>query len=193
MKPPWPSPARLREHEQAALALYESIGDAEAVVRARQGLVLGAYLAGDLDDARRLETKNLDDFRDSGSWYRTADSLTLLGAVELSDGDIEAADAHIREALSIVGPRELVAPIVGALGVAAHIAVGRGDLEAAAKIAGASIAFARQAEITNAMIEVLHMENPVETVRRRFGPAAEPFLRAGEALSMDEAVALASR
>ncbi len=166
---------------------------AEAVVRARQGLVLGAYLAGDLDDARRLETKNLDDFRDSGSWYRTADSLTLLAAVELADRDIEAADAHIREALSIVGPRELVAPIVGALGVAAHIAVGRGDLEAAAKIAGASIALARQAEITNAMIEVLHMENPVELVRRRFGPAAEPFLTAGEALSMDEAVALASR
>jgi hypothetical protein len=41
------------------------------------------------------------------------------------------------------------------------------------------------------MVEVLHLPDPVSTVRERLGADAEPLLAEGEALSMDEAVALA--
>ena len=186
-----PDPARLEAHERRALELYEALGDEEAAVRARQALVLGAFLGGDHATARRLEAVNLEGFRQSGSWYRTADSLTLLSAIEFSAGDIGAADAHIREALSIVGPRGLTAPIIGALGVSAHIALARGDLELAARLAGASAALARRHEITNAGIEVLHMADPAAAVRDRLGPEADGLLAEGELLSLEEAVALA--
>jgi predicted ATPase len=186
-------PEQLERHERRALELYEALGDEDAVVRARQALVLAAFLGGDREAARVLETANLEAFRRSGSWYRTADSLTLLGAIELEVGDVDLAADHIREALSLVGPKAMVAPIVGALGVAAHIALARGQTETAARIAGASAAFAARAEMTNAMIEVLHMDDPVESVREQLGPAAEPLLAEGEALSIDEAVALACR
>ena len=121
-------PARHEAYERRALVLYEALGDEEAAVRARQALVIGAFLGGDREAARRLEEVNLEAFRRSGSWYRTADSLTLLGSIEIDDGDVEAADRHIREALSIVGPRGATVPVVGALGVAAHIALARGQL-----------------------------------------------------------------
>ena len=186
-----PDPARHEAYERRALELYEALGDEEAAVRARQALVVGAFLGGDRDAAHRLEEVNLEAFRRSGSWYRTADSLTLLGSIEIEDGDVEAADLHIREALSIVGPRGATAPIVGALGVAAHIALARGQLETGARLAGATAAVARRAEITNAMLEVLHMADPAETARDRLGTRAEPLLAEGELLSMDEAVALA--
>ena len=100
-----PDPARHEAYERRALELYEALGDEGAAVRARQALVVGAFLGGDRDAAHRLEELNLEAFRRSGSWYRTADSLTLLGSIEIEDGDVEAADVHIREALSIVGPR----------------------------------------------------------------------------------------
>jgi predicted ATPase/class 3 adenylate cyclase len=186
-----PDLERLRAHETAAGELYQALGDDEAVLRTRQALVLGSFLGGEFDAARRLETENLAAFRTTGSWYRTADSLTLLSAIELLGGDAAAAAAHIREALSIVGPRALAAPVVGALGVAALVALARDAPETAARLAGATDALAARAEITNAMIEVLHMPDPVVAVRGRLGPAAEPLLEEGRLLSLDAAVALA--
>jgi tetratricopeptide (TPR) repeat protein len=186
-----PDPARHEAYERRALELYEGLGDEGAAVRVRQALVVGAFLGGDREVARRLEEVNLEAFRRSGSWYRIADSLTLLGSIEIEDGDVDAADLHVREALSIVGPRGATAPVVGALGVAAHIALARGQLETGARLAGATAAVARRAEITNAMLEVLHMADPAETARDRLGTSAEPLLAEGELLSMDEAVALA--
>jgi predicted ATPase/class 3 adenylate cyclase len=183
----------LERYERRALELYESLGDEEAVLRARQALVVGSFIGGDPETARRLETENLAAFRRSGSWYRTADSLTLLSAIEVTARDYEAAAAHVREAFSIVGPRAMVAPIVGALGVAAHIALGQDEPETAARLAGAAAVFARRAEITNAGVEVLHMADPVAAVRERLGAAAEPLLADGGTLTIEEAVALASR
>jgi predicted ATPase/class 3 adenylate cyclase len=184
-------PEALRAHESRALALYESVGDGDGAVRARQALVLGAFLGGDRKAARALELENLAAFRQSGSWYRTADSLTLLGSIALLDGDLDGADAAIREALTIVGPRALAGQIVGALGVAAHIALGRDEVQLGARLAGAAAGIATRREIANAMVEVLHLPDPVSTVRERLGADAEPLLAEGEALSMDEAVALA--
>ncbi len=186
-----PDAERLRLHEGRALELYEALGDEEGAVLARQALVLAAFLGGDRDAARELETANLAAFRQSGGWYRTADSLTLLSSIEFQAGDVDAAAEHVREALAILGPRAIVAPTVGALGVAAHIALARGETDKAACLAGAATALATRAEITNAMVEVLHMTDPTATVLERLGPAAEPLLARGAAMSIDEAVALA--
>ena len=183
----------LRRHEERALALYAELGDEDAAARARQALVLGTFLGGDRDAARELETANLESFRRSGSWYRTADSHTLLSAIEYLDGDATAAQAHVREALAIVGPRGIATPTIGALGVAALVAMENGDLEAGARLAGASAGLAVRAEVANAMILVLHLPDPVAVARERLGAAADPLVAEGAALTFDEALALARR
>jgi predicted ATPase/class 3 adenylate cyclase len=185
-------PEQMRRHEERALELYEKLDDEEAATRARQALVLGAFLGGDREAARALETANLEAFRRSGSWYRTADSLTLLSTIDYLNDDLDSARAHIREALSIVGSRAMVAPMVGALGMAALIALAGQDPEKGARLAGATAELVRRAELTNAMIEVLHMPDPVAVAREKL-PAAELLLAEGAALTVEEAVALACR
>ena len=95
-----PTRPELRAHESRALELYETVGDEDGAVRARQALVLSAFLGGDRAGARDLELANLAAFRRSGSWYRTADSLTLISAVSYLEGDFDAALAALREALA---------------------------------------------------------------------------------------------
>ncbi|HEX7950661.1 MAG TPA: adenylate/guanylate cyclase domain-containing protein [Candidatus Limnocylindrales bacterium] len=184
--------AGLRRHEERALALYAELGDEGAAARASQALVLGTFLGGDRNAARELETANLESFRRSGSWYRTADSHTLLAAIEYLNGDLEAARAHVHEALAIIGPRGTATPTIGALGVAALTAIASGNLETGARLAGASAGLAVRAEVANAMILVLHLPDPVAVARERMGEAADAAIAAGDALTFDEAVALAS-
>jgi predicted ATPase/class 3 adenylate cyclase len=183
-------PAQLRVHETRALELYESVGDENGAVRARQALVLSAFLGGDRAEARALESANLAAFRRSGSWYRTADSLTLLSAVDYLEGNFDAAMASVHEALSIIGPRMMAAPIVGALGVVSLIALARDELNVAARLAGAAAGIASRGELANAVVEVLHLPDPVVSVRERMGATAEPRLAEGEAMTLEEAVAL---
>lgn len=182
----------LRQHEERALALYRDLGDDDAANRARQALVLGTFLGGDRGAARELETANLEAFRRTGSWYRTADSHTLLSAIEYLDGNAAAAIDHIREALAIVGPRGIATPTIGALGVAALVALANGDLEKGARLAGASAGLAVRAEVANAMILVLHLPDPVAMARERLGDAADPLLAEGDALPYAAAIELAS-
>ena len=181
----------LREHEQRALALYEELGDVNAAAQARQALVLGSFLGGDREAARELETAGLEAFRRSGSWYRVADSHTLLSAIEYLDGNFASAREHLCAALTIVGPRGTATPTIGALGVAALVAMSDGELERGARLAGASAGLARRAEIANAMINVLHLPDPELVARERMGDAAGASLAAGDALTFAEAIALA--
>jgi predicted ATPase/class 3 adenylate cyclase len=185
--------AGLRRHEERALALYAELGDEGAAARASQALVLGTFLGGDRNAARELETANLESFRRSGSWYRTADSHTLLAAIEYLNGDQGAARAHVRQALAIVGPRGTATPTIGALGVAALTAMASGDLETGARLAGASAGLAVRAEVANAMILVLHLPDPVAVARERLGDAADALVAEGEALSFGAAIELATR
>jgi predicted ATPase/class 3 adenylate cyclase len=185
--------ALVRVHEGEALRRYEALGDDDAAAWARQALALSAIQTGDAATARTLEDANLAAFRRSGSWYRTAESLTLLAVIDLLDGDIDLADAHNREGIEIIGPRAAAPLVVGALGVAANIAIARGQLEHGARLGGASAGLALHFEIANANIEVLHMSDPVVAVREQLGEAAEPLLAEGGALTLEDALELASR
>ena len=70
-------PEQLRVHEHPALDLYDASGREDAVLRARQALVLGVFLSGDYAAALELERLNLEAFRRSGAQYLVADSMTL--------------------------------------------------------------------------------------------------------------------
>ena len=181
----------LRSHEEEALRLYEQLGDANGAVRARQGLVLVGILTGDLISARDRERENLRDFRASNQSYRIADSLTLLSTIELQTGDPNRARALAREGLTIVGPNRLAGPTVGAMGSISLIDLRAGDRERGARLAGAAAAIAERAQVTNALVEVLHMPDPVAVARETLGPAAEALLTEGAALTTEQAVEMA--
>jgi len=158
--------AGLRAHEEEALRLYEALGDGDGAIRARQGLVLVGILTGDMTSARDHERENLAAFRTTNQPYRVADSLTLLSTIELQTGDPANARALAHEALTIVGHRRLAGPTVGAIGSISLIDLAAGDRERGARLAGAADAIAARAQVTNALVEVLHMPDPVAVARR---------------------------
>src|SRR4029078_13484581 len=72
---------QLGAEEQLALDLYTAEGREDAVLRARQALVLGGFLSGDYASALELERLNLEAFRRSGAQYLVADSMNLQAAI----------------------------------------------------------------------------------------------------------------
>ena len=181
----------LRTEAQAAVAGFESIGDRVGLVRARQTLVLGHYLAGDDEAARELEEANLAEFRASQSWYRLADSLMLLGAIHRHRGDPVAALASAREGLRTT-PERIGGSTIGALGVIAVVEAESGDAEVGARLAGAIRAIRSVTGEALASVSVLHLPEPEDAVRARLGPElAERLMAEGESLAPEEAIRLA--
>lgn len=99
----------------------------------------------------------------------------------------------MRASLSTEETRTIAALTVGALGLAALVALTAGEPADGARLAGATVALSRRAEVTNADVEILHLPDPVTAARDRLGTDADALIAEGEALSVEEAVDLASR
>ncbi len=179
-----------REGEQA-MAMFEEIGDRPGVVRARQALVLASFLAGDADRARALEQENLAAFRATQSWYRIADSLMLIGAIERIDGRPDAAIESARAALRTM-PERVGGSTVGALGVIAVVQGESGDAELAARLTGAIQAIRAKTGEALAAVAVLGFPHPADVVRDRLGAElAERLMAEGAGLTAEQAIELA--
>ena len=85
----------LREHETIALEMFERIGSADGVVRARQALVLVHFLRGEYAEARALEVLNLAEFERVGSRLRVSDSLMLLAVAAIFSDDLDAGRDYL--------------------------------------------------------------------------------------------------
>ena len=181
----------LQREATQAVDLFMEVGDRPGVVRSRQALVVGHFLAGDAAEARRLEEENLVAFRATQSWYRIADSMMLIGAIERSDNQPEQAIESAREALRLM-PERVGGSTLGALGVIALVQAESGDVEVAARLTGAIQAIQAETGEALAPVTVLHLPHPADAVRARLGAAeAERLIAEGAKLSPDEAIALA--
>jgi predicted ATPase/class 3 adenylate cyclase len=181
----------LRREAQTALAAFEALGERPGMIRARQALVLAHFLSGDARGARDLEEQNLEAFRATQSWYRVADSLMLIAAVERLGGRPEAALESGRAALRTM-PERVGGSTIGALGVIAVVQGESGDAEVAARLSGAIRAVQAETGEALAPVNVLHLPHPADVVRAKLGEAeAERLMVEGATLSIDEAVALA--
>ena len=134
----------LRSHEERALELYTALGNEAGMARAHQALVLATFLAGEYDEAARLETGNLEAFRSRGSPYQVADSLTLLSAVSWRQGDPATAWDRIRDGLSLFVEADSVSGLARVLGMASIIQLANGDGEFGARLAGATYRLVRE-------------------------------------------------
>jgi predicted ATPase/class 3 adenylate cyclase len=180
-----------RRESEAALAMFEKLGDRPGTIRSRQSLVVATFLGGDTATARVLEEQNLADFRATASWFRVADGLMLLGAIARSDGRPADAIENARAALRTL-PERVGGSTIGALAVISIVEGESGDIERAARLAGAIGAIQAETGEALAPVTVLHLPHPTDVVRKRLGEGeAERLMAEGAVLSVDEAIKLA--
>ncbi|HYC06302.1 MAG TPA: hypothetical protein VEG29_00105, partial [Candidatus Binatia bacterium] len=180
-----------RRESEAALRMFEEMGDRPGVVRSRQSLVVATFLGGDPKTARALQEQNLADFQATASWYRVADGYMLLAAIARSDGRPGDAIEDARSALRTL-PQRVGGSTIGALAVIAIVEGESGDAERAARLVGAIGAIQAETGEALAPVTVLHLPHPVDIVRDRLGAdEAERLIAEGAELSADEATALA--
>ena len=182
---------RLRHHEEKALELYLAAGRAEAVVRARQALVLGVFLAGDYERARALELQNLESFRASGSLFQIADSMTLLSAVEWRLGNFPKAWNLVQQGLDYFTQSDSVTGHARGVSMAAIMLISAGRAELGTRIAGAAYRLVREQGVMLAPVKVLHLPDPGQLAVERLGAdRAAELLAEGDALPFPEVLAL---
>jgi len=181
--------AGLRDHEQRALELYAAAGRDDAVIRARQALVLGLYLAGDYATARGLQQQNLDAFRQMGSQYEIADNSTLMAAIHLRLGEPIAAWQRMLDGLAFFAASDTPSGIVRGLALASFIQFEHGDPEFAARVAGAALELVRDKGVMLTPVRVLHLPDPDTLASERLGPEhAAELLAVGAATPVAQIV-----
>jgi hypothetical protein len=182
---------QLGAEEQLALDLYTAEGREDAVLRARQALVLGGFLSGDYASALELERLNLEAFRRSGAQYLVADSMNLQAAIHWRLGDPSTSWHCLLESLRYFRETDNTSGLARALGMAAIVLLADGDAELGARIAGATYRLVRVQGVMLAPVMVLHLPDPAKTAAERFGAdRAAELLAEGEAIPIDEVVAM---
>ncbi len=181
---------RLWEHEQRALDLYTAAGREDGAIRARQALVLGVFLAGDYPAALELETQNLDVFRQTGSIFQIADSMTLLSAIHFRLGDPITSWQRVADGLRSFAATDNASGLARALGMAAIILIEYGDPEFGARVAGATFELVREKGVMLAPVKVLHLPDPGDLAAERFGvERADELLAVGAATPLSDVIA----
>jgi predicted ATPase/class 3 adenylate cyclase len=179
----------LRDHETTAIEIFERLGEANGVVRARQALVLVHFLNGDYRKARELEVLNLARFEEVGARFRISDSLMLLAVASIFSDDLDAGRDYLTRSLRLTSG--VLTDQVAGLVISSHLTLRAGLVEDAARLAGAARAITEEMGVTNAALKILHVADPVDLVRERLGDRAEAYLAEGRAMSFEDAITLA--
>ena len=130
-----------------------------------------ARVRGDLEHARRLHTEALAILREIVGWS-VPHTLTQLACAEARLGDLDAAEAHLREAADLLRTSPQPATAASILVGAALVAVGRDRPEEAARLLAAAEAVHERIGITPIGAERHEADLAAEAVRARLDPAA---------------------
>ncbi len=184
-------PEALRTHEQRAVELFTEAGDESSIVRARQALTIGTFLAGDYAEAAALSRLDLDVFRARRSELQIADTLTLLSACAWRAGDLVEAWDHLEESRAIFAARDSASGLARVLGMAAIVLLSEGEPELGARFAGATYRLVREKGVMLAPVRVLHLPDPAVLARERLGDErAETLMAEGDAMALQAALAM---
>ena len=182
--------AGVREHEQRALDLYLAAGRVAEAIRARQALVVGTFLAGDYSTALDLEHQNLAAFRETGSRFEIADSLTLLTGIHYRLGEGAKGWETGMESLRIFAAIDNASGLVRNLGMAAIMQLATGDPLLGARVAGAVYRLMAEKGVMLAPVKILQLPDPEAMAIERLGPErAAAVMAEGAALTTEEVVA----
>ncbi|HLX34553.1 MAG TPA: adenylate/guanylate cyclase domain-containing protein [Candidatus Limnocylindrales bacterium] len=175
-------PEMIRRHEELALDLFSQLDDPNATERARQALVIGKFLEGRYAEAEADTHMNLTTFRELGSKFSIADSLTLLAGIGWERGETDLAWDRLTEALGIFRDLDLASGLARALGMASILQLRYGDPDLGARIAGATEELHVSKNVMIAPVKVLHLPDGTAMAREVLGEArADELLAAGAA------------
>lgn len=136
-----------REHHQAALDLYESIGDEVGVINTQEGLVPALLRAGDLAGGEELLKHTVAAQRARGHLVRISEDLSLLSTFQALAGHLDRARASVLEALPLADQAGTLTSVTSALASVALIETESGRPDRAATIAGALDALTESAQV----------------------------------------------
>jgi predicted ATPase/class 3 adenylate cyclase len=163
-------PDLLQRHERKALDLFTSLGDRAGLERAQQALVVGRFLLGaDYQAAHEESLRNLATFRELGSLFQIADTLTLMSAIGWQLDDPEAAWRPLMEGFEIFLKLDLASGLARALGMAAILQLRYGDPEFGARIAGTTEELHSSKGVMVAPVKVLHLPSSDVMAVERLG------------------------
>jgi tetratricopeptide (TPR) repeat protein len=182
--------ARRLAHE--ALDASEAAADPRSRSNAIHLLGVGAQMAGDLLEAQRWMTQRLALVREDQNEFLIASEAGNLSMVERQLGNLDAAEALVREALEIADRRgdEFMKPF--AFSGLAAIATNRAEFERAATLVGAAEARLEAQGAAWPPDERVHYEWMLVALPEAMGAAAFDAARAsGRRMTSPEAVAFA--
>jgi hypothetical protein len=185
--------ARAAALHQEATALVRRAGMRRARAHLCNEMGLTARARGDLERARPLHLEALGIHRELIR-FRVPHTLGQLGCAEARLGALDDAEAHLREATTLVVDRSQ--PLTAALLLVgfAWVALGRGDAGRAALLLGAADATRERIEVAPLGAEQQESELARQAARSRLGEHAfQAASAAGRGLAADEALRAALR
>jgi predicted ATPase len=175
--------------ESAAIA--RRTGQRRGIAYAWNGLGAIARARGDLEHARRLHQEALGIVREILGWS-VPHTLAQLGCAEARLGDLDDAEAHLREAAGLV--LDAPQPATAALVLVGHalVALGRGRPERAALLLAAADATRDHAGVAPVGAEQVEADLARRAAKDQLDPDAYRSAQAaGRELGADEALRLA--
>ena len=178
--------ARAAAVNAEAVALFRRTGQPRGFGHLYNELGAVARVRGDLEHARRLHTEALAILREIVGWS-VPHTLTQLACAEARLGDLDAAEAHLREAAGLLRTSPQPATAASILVGASLVALGRDRPEEAARLLAAAEAVHARIGITPIGAERHEAGLVAEAVRARLDPDALAAAEAaGQALAAED-------
>jgi tetratricopeptide (TPR) repeat protein len=178
-----------RRIAREALAVSDAASDEDGRSNALHLLGVGAQIAGDLHEARDWMTQRLSLVRAQGNQFLTASEAGNLSMVERQLGNLDAAEALVRESLEI---GQAIGDTFGTpfnfSGLAA-IATERGEFERAATLVGAAESLMEAQHMAWPPDERPHYERLLAVLPESMGsPEFETARAVGRSMATSDAV-----
>jgi tetratricopeptide (TPR) repeat protein len=180
-----------RRLAREALAVSEEAADVSGCSNAMHLLGVGAQIAEDLLEAREWMTRRLALVRELKNEALISSEASNLSMVERQLGNLDAAEALVREAMEIAERRgdEFMKPFT--LSGLAAVATERGKFERAATLIGAAEAIMEAQGAAWPPDERPHYERVVATLTEAMGSEFDRVRAAGRAMTSSEAASFA--
>jgi tetratricopeptide (TPR) repeat protein len=190
--------ASVRGEVERASAIYaelaelaERIGDRWNGAIALNNLGDVALQAGDWDRAVELCGRSSALRRELGDEWGMALALCNVAFAELRLGRVSAAATSLRNALETSMRIEARTVVAFCLDVAVELAVARGRMHEAARLAGSASRLLEELDSIRQPFDQNEFDRALESIRASLGADADAEIQRGGELSLDEAAAVA--
>jgi predicted ATPase/class 3 adenylate cyclase len=170
-------------------AIYRRLGDKAGLAKSLWATAdVQAFIGKDFDVARTTSYEALALFRQVNDAFGLGWNLHQIGSFNIKTGNLEAARRELEESLALFAKAGDLTGLVVLIGDFARLSAASGDLLRGVRLAGAAAAMQRKSGANLAKI-VDDLEGSVDSSRHPSPEEAAAAWAAGQAMSVDEAVA----